>query len=76
MNGLPSALMPLMVGIRISFLICSNISSFTTGVGAKAPMPPVFGPWSLSKIRLWSCAGGSTATRCPSESAKTEHSGP
>ena len=24
------------------------------GVGAKAPIPPVFGPWSPSLMRLWS----------------------
>mmetsp|Transcript_1408 Transcript_1408/g.3233 ORF Transcript_1408/g.3233 Transcript_1408/m.3233 type:complete len:227 (-) Transcript_1408:2321-3001(-) len=76
MKGLPSARRPSMVGMRISFLICSIISGLTTGVGAKAPMPPVLGPRSPSKIRLWSWAGGSTAIRLPSQSAKMEHSGP
>ena len=46
------------------------------GVGVKAPMPPVFGPRSPSKIRLWSWAGGSTSTRSPSTSAMTLTSGP
>ena len=27
-------------------------------------MPPVFGPWSPSSRRLWSCALGITAIRC------------
>mmetsp|Transcript_1456 Transcript_1456/g.3695 ORF Transcript_1456/g.3695 Transcript_1456/m.3695 type:complete len:353 (+) Transcript_1456:511-1569(+) len=76
MNGWPSAAMPSTVGLRISSLICFISSGVTKGVGAKAPMPPVFGPWSLSKIRLWSCAGGSTAKVLPSQHAKTEHSTP
>mmetsp|Transcript_102719 Transcript_102719/g.296940 ORF Transcript_102719/g.296940 Transcript_102719/m.296940 type:complete len:233 (+) Transcript_102719:2170-2868(+) len=75
-KGLPSALMPSIVGFRMVVLMRSSISSLTVGVGAKAPMPPVFGPWSPSKIRLWSCAGGRTATRSPSVSASTEHSAP
>ena len=33
-------------------------TSSTKGVGAYAPIPPVFGPWSLSKSLLWSCAAG------------------
>ena len=35
----------------------------TSGLGANAPMPPVFGPWSSSKARLWSCAEPSGARR-------------
>jgi len=27
-------------------------SGVTTGAGEYAPMPPVLGPWSLSKMRL------------------------
>ena len=39
-------------------------------------MPPVLGPRSASKMRLWSWAGGRTFTRSPSTSAMTEASGP
>mmetsp|Transcript_85350 Transcript_85350/g.238224 ORF Transcript_85350/g.238224 Transcript_85350/m.238224 type:complete len:203 (-) Transcript_85350:2531-3139(-) len=75
-NGLPSALSPSTVGCSTSFVILSSMAASTTGVGAKAPMPPVLGPWSPSKARLWSCAGGNTATCEPSVSASTEHSVP
>ena len=36
-------------------MVFSNTSAVTTGAGEYAPIPPVFGPWSPSKIRLWSC---------------------
>ncbi len=39
-------------------------------------MPPVFGPLSPSRSRLWSWHGGSTRTLFPSVSASTEASTP
>ena len=69
----------IMVYISMSFVHLRSIAIIcyqAAGVGAKAPIPPVLGPWSLSKARLWSWAGGRTAMRCPSHRAKTEHSGP
>ena len=39
-------------------------------------MPPVFGPWSPSNARLWSCAVESGIAVSPSHSAKNEASSP
>ena len=39
-------------------------------------MPPVFGPRSLSKIRLWSCADANGSARTPSQKRKKDTSGP
>ena len=39
-------------------------------------MPPVLGPWSPSKTRLWSCAAASGIAVSPSHSAKNEASSP
>ena len=39
-------------------------------------MPPVFGPWSSSKIALWSWEDGSGSTVRPSVNARTEASSP
>ena len=39
-------------------------------------MPPVLGPWSPSKARLWSCAEASGIAVSPSHSAKNEASSP
>src|SRR5271165_4363662 len=39
-------------------------------------MPPVFGPWSLSRTRLWSCDATSGTTRSPSLSTRNESSSP
>mmetsp|Transcript_63382 Transcript_63382/g.166006 ORF Transcript_63382/g.166006 Transcript_63382/m.166006 type:complete len:312 (-) Transcript_63382:531-1466(-) len=75
-NGVFSFAMPSMVGLRISCLMRSRSAALTVGVGAKAPMPPVLGPSSQSKMRLWSCAGGSTAMWVPSVRQRMEHSGP
>ena len=47
-----------------------------SGLGANAPIPPVFGPRSPSKIRLWSWALPSGIARRPSASAKNDTSGP
>ncbi len=41
-----------------------------TGAGEYAPMPPVLGPRSPSKARLWSCAETSGSAVSPSHSAK------
>ncbi len=39
-------------------------------------MPPVLGPWSPSKTRLWSCAEASGIAVSPSHSAKNDASSP
>ena len=39
-------------------------------------MPPVFGPWSPSNARLWSCAEASAIAVSPSQSAKNDASSP
>ena len=39
-------------------------------------MPPVFGPWSLSNMRLWSCAPGMPTAVTPSQNASNEISSP
>ena len=62
---------------RIARSITSPTSSSpTNGTGAYAPMPPVFGPSSLSNARLWSCAVAQSAASRPSHSANSEISGP
>ena len=38
----------------ISRITRAWIFGVTTGAGEYAPMPPVFGPWSPSRRRLWS----------------------
>src|SRR5208337_1481430 len=39
-------------------------------------MPPVLGPWSLSKTRLWSCDATSGTTRAPSLITRNDSSSP
>ena len=51
-------------------------SSSTEGTGEKAPIPPVLGPRSPSSARLKSWAGARGASRRPSQSTSSEHSGP
>ena len=52
------------------FKILSFKSSVKLGVGEKAPMPPVFGPVSLSPTLLWSCALARGIALTPSHKAK------
>ena len=44
------------VGQIARSITSSTISLGTNGTGVYAPIPPVFGPWSPSNARLWSCA--------------------
>ena len=44
--------------------------------GDTVPMPPVFGPVSSSKARLWSCTETMGTTRAPSEKTRKETSSP
>ena len=48
----PVARMPLNTGCTIDCSTCLCNASFINGLGANAPIPPVFGPRSSSKIRL------------------------
>ena len=48
----------------------------TMGVGEQAPMPPVFGPRSPSRARLWSWEVASGRTVVPSVRAMKETSSP
>src|ERR1700756_1720588 len=50
--------MPFTVGTMISRITRLWTSGVTTGAGEYAPMPPVLGPWSPSKMRLWSWLEG------------------
>ena len=56
--------------------ICRINRSSTAGEGVKAPIPPVFGPSSPARRRLWSCAAGSAANLSPSQKASTDTSRP
>ena len=46
------------------------------GTGEYTPMPPVFGPRSPSKARLWSWAVAMQWALPPLTNASSEHSGP
>jgi len=52
LNGVPSPFIPSITGPRMVLFTSSCIDSVTTGAGEYAPMPPVFGPSSLSKTLL------------------------
>ncbi len=54
----------------------ASAAGSSTGAGQYAPIPPVFGPRSPSRSRLWSCAGGSSTYRAPSHRAMTLTSSP
>ena len=60
----------------ICCMISASSAAVTTGAGEQAPMPPVFGPWSPSSTRLWSCEVASGTTVVPSESAMKDTSSP
>src|SRR5262252_9543236 len=64
------------VGSTISSMARRAMSGVITGAGEYAPMPPVLGPRSPSKARLWSCAEASAIAVSPSQSAKKEASSP
>src|SRR5207253_2072192 len=46
------------VGVTISSMTRPVMASSMTGAGVYAPMPPVLGPRSSSKVALWSWAAG------------------
>ena len=48
----PSAAMPAITGSTISRMTRASSAASSSGLGANAPMPPVFGPRSSSKMRL------------------------
>src|SRR3990172_4438126 len=56
--------------------MCFMVSGLSMVAGQIEPMPPVLGPSSLSRARLWSWAATSGRTLWPSESAKKETSSP
>ncbi len=58
-KGVPSDTIPASVGSTISARMRASTWEVTTGGGEYAPIPPVFGPRSPSKARLWSCAAAS-----------------
>src|SRR5512143_397227 len=58
--------MPLTAGTITSRLIRAWSARGTTGAGEYAPMPPVFGPASPSRSRLWSWLDASGSTFRPS----------
>ena len=58
--------MPLTAGRITSRMMRACIAGVTIGAGEYAPMPPVFGPASPSRRRLWSCDDASASTWRPS----------
>ena len=66
MYGMPSAAMPATAGRITSRMMRACTSGVTTGAGEYAPMPPVFGPSSSSRRRLWSWLDASGSTLRPS----------
>jgi hypothetical protein len=54
----------------------AKASTSTPATGEYAPIPPVFGPSSPSKMRLLSCAGAIGIARSPSHSASSDSSLP
>ena len=66
---MPSDFIPLMVGIIILLKISWFKLSFSAGAGDIAPIPPVFGPWSLSNALLWSWAVPKIIAVSPSDTA-------
>ena len=73
---MPRRAISAIVGLMVSFSAFCVISSVIIGAGEYAPMPPVFGPLSPSKARLWSCAVPIGRTFSPSDSTKNEASSP
>src|SRR5918992_917412 len=63
---MPSCAMPWIVGRMISRITRACTFGVTTGAGEYAPMPPVLGPVSPSRSRLWSWLVASASTCVPS----------
>src|SRR2546427_553899 len=62
---MPSAAIPATAGMITSRMIRACTRGVTTPAGEYAPMPPVFGPSSPSRSRLWSwleASGGNAVT--------------
>src|ERR1017187_7928028 len=72
----PSAFMPAITGRATCATSQSRIPASMIWSVEYAPMPPVLGPWSLSKTRLWSCVATSGATRSPSLITRNDSSSP
>src|SRR5690625_4702905 len=75
-NGVPRRRISSTVGWATCATTCCAKSAGAQGSGEYAPIPPVFGPASLSKARLKSWAGSSGTTVTPSVIQKSETSGP
>jgi len=74
--GAPSFAMAASVGVTISSMTRPVMASSTTGAGEYAPIPPVLGPRSSSKIVLWSWAAGRGRAETPSVITKKDASSP
>ena len=75
-NGQPRAAISFATGTHTSSTMRCTPSAGSQSSGAYAPMPPVFGPSSLSNTRLWSCAGCNGTTVSPSTRQNKLTSGP
>src|SRR5690625_4951243 len=75
-NGVPRRRISSTVGWATCATTCSTRFAGAHGRGEYAPIPPVFGPASLSKARLKSWAGSSGTTVTPSVIQNSETSGP
>ena len=71
----PSACMPFNVA-STSWWAAATWSSLNCGNGLIAPIPPVLGPRSLAKRRLWSWESGRMTRFSPLNKAMTEASSP
>ena len=72
----PSEAIPAIVGTTISCMMRLWASRRRLVVGETVPIPPVLGPWSPSRARLWSWTEASGTTRAPSESTRKDTSSP
>ena len=75
-SGQPSATMAPAALQRIFLYANSLSSSVMKGRPVYAPIPPVLGPLSPSKARLWSCESGMGKTSVPLTKHIKENSGP
>ena len=75
-NGVPSSAIACTVGRTIVSIAVSTTSWLICGTGLYAPMPPVFGPLSPSKARLWSCEIGIGQNSVPFTKLISENSWP
>ncbi|VWL93240.1 Uncharacterised protein [Collinsella intestinalis] len=74
-KSMPSRLAAAMVSSRMRHISACS-SSVTIGTGLYTPMPPVLGPRSPSRARLWSWEVAMGRTALPSVKASSVHSGP